>query len=131
MLKKMDRKQLLDALNKAFSESEIKKTAKVSRSLSAKAGLGDLSEALGIIPKAEAKIWRQSTARIPVLIATALNDGIREHLRTINRTKTTRFAGPKALHFAIVDGDSFGLRVVQRPTRTELTITMRNRPLAT
>jgi hypothetical protein len=130
MLRVMNRKRLLAALNKRFSEREIGNTAKVARSLRGRTGLGRLSEALGIIPKDEAELWRKSTGRIPIFIATALNAGIREHLKAISSAKTAKFAGPKALRIDIVDGNQFGLQIVQHSTHTAITVTMRNRPLS-
>jgi hypothetical protein len=100
----------------------------VARSLRGRTGLGRLSEALGIIPKDEAELWRKSTGRIPIFIAAALNAGIREHLKAIS-SATGKFAGPKALRINIVDGNQFALQIVQQPTHTAITVTMRNRPL--
>ena len=124
----MNRRELLRKLNQRFSESEIQKTARLFRRLPRDAALAKLGEVLGIIPKKEIKMWEESTQRVPVLIAGALMGGILEHLRNVGRTSGTRFAGPKALHFNIVDRSAFGLQVSQKPTRTDITVMMRNRP---
>ncbi len=129
-LRTMNRAKLLKNLNARFSEQEIRKTARLLRSLTKDAELAELGEALGIIPDDEIKLWRQSTERVPVLIASALMAGVLDHLRSVNRTRGTRYAGPKALHFKIVDRAAFGLQVVQKPERTEITVMMRNQPFA-
>jgi hypothetical protein len=124
----MNRAQLLRKLNQRFSEGEIKRTATLFRSMPRDAALARLGEVLGIIPKNEIKLWQESTQRVPVLIAGALMGGILDHLRTVGRTRGTKFAGPKALHFNIVDRNAFGLQISQKPTRTDITVMMRNRP---
>lgn len=129
-LKMMNRAQLLKSLNARFSEQEIRKTARMLRSLSKDAELAELGEALGIIPEDEIKLWRQSTQRVPVLIASALIGGIVDHLRSVNRTRGTRYAGPKELRFKIVDRAAFGLQIAQKPEWTEITVMMRNQPFA-
>jgi nucleoside-diphosphate-sugar epimerase len=101
-------------------EREIKRTARLFRSVPKDAALARLGEVLGIIPKNEIKLWQESTQRVPVLIAGALMGGILDHLRNVGRTRGTRFAGPKALHFNIVDRNAFGLQISQKPARTRL-----------
>ena len=129
-MKTMDRAELLKNLNQRFSEQEIKKTARLLRSLPKDAELAELAEALGIIPKNEIKLWRQSTRRVPVLMAGALMAGIVDHLHNVNRTQGTRYAGPKELRFKIVDRAAFGVQISQKPEYTEITVMMRNRPFS-
>lgn len=125
----MDRAQLLKQLNARFSESEIRKTAKIINKLPAKAELGAISAALGIIPRSSLGDWRKATARVPVMIADALTQGIRGHLKAIGRTKGTRYAGSKAIKIRIVDGKMFGLSISQQMTGMRIRLTMRNQPL--
>ena len=129
-LRMMDRAELLKNLNQRFSEQEIKKTARLLRSLPKDAELAELAEALGIIPKNEIKLWRESTRRVPVLMAGALMGGILDHLHNVSRTRGTRYAGPKALRFKIVDRAAFGVQMAQKPDYTEITVMMRNQPFS-
>ena len=66
---------------------------------------------------------------MPAMIADALMQGICGHLRAINRTKGTRYAGSKAINISIVDGVMFGLAISQEMTGMRVILTMGNRPL--
>jgi len=127
-MKRKPREELIEELNSAFSEKQVRNTAKRLRALPERAELGKISETLGLIPKQERARFRKSSGRVPVLIASALAQGVRAHLRTVNRTRTTRYAGPKAIRFNIQDGPNFGLEIRQLATHTALTLTMRNKP---
>ncbi len=128
MLKAMDRPEFLKRLNSHFTEDTIRATARRIAKLPAGAELGRFSELLGIIPQSALATWHAQTGRVPVLMARALASGIREHLKSINESKGSRYAGPKALRFNIIDGPAFGLRIAQQPKFTKITIVMRNKP---
>lgn len=126
---RLKRAQLLKELNARFSEAEIRNTAKVINRLPAKAELGAISVALGIIPRAGLAQWRKAAGRVPVMIADALVQGIRGHMRAVDRTKGTRYAGSKAIKITIVDGKMFGLSISQEMTGMRVRLTMRNQQL--
>ena len=118
----MNRKQLLKLLNERFTEDTIGKTA--ATVLQHPPGdLGRISEILGIVPESALNSWHAATGHVPVLMARALAAGIRGHLEALDQMK-----GPKALYFRIVDGPAFKVETAQQPTRTAITITMRNKP---
>jgi hypothetical protein len=125
----LSRAQLLKQLNERFSEAEIKNTARIINKLPARAELGAISVALGIIPRGGLAQWRKATGRVPVIIADALVQGIRGHMRAIGRTKGTRYAGSKAIKITIVDGKMFGLSIAQEMSGMRIRLTMRNQPL--
>ena len=116
----VNREQLLYRLNQYFSEEQIKTTARVSRALPPTSELGRLSEALGVIPKSEVKAWRQAIKRLPRIISSALNQGVRQHLRDVSRAN---FVGPKELRINIVDGENFEIRITQMGAHVEITLT--------
>jgi hypothetical protein len=118
----MNRRELLKLLNERFTEETIGKTA--ATVLQHPLGdLGRISEILGIIPASSLAAWHTATGSVPVLMAKALEAGIRGHLESLDQMK-----GPKALYFRIVDGPAFKVETAQQPTRTAITITMRNKP---
>jgi hypothetical protein len=118
----MNRRQLLKLLNERFTEDTIGKTA--ATVLQHPPGdLGRISEILGIVQESALASWHAATGHVPVLMARALAAGIRGHLEALDHMK-----GPKALYFRIVDGPAFKVETVQQPTRTAITVTMRNRP---
>jgi hypothetical protein len=125
----MERPKLLKQLNARFSKAEIGKSAKIINKLPAKAELGAISVALGIIPRGSLPQWHKAVGRVPVMIADALVQGIRVHMRAIGRTKGARYAGSKAIKINIVDGKMFGLSISQGVTGMRIKVTMRNRPL--
>ena len=125
----LKRSELLKALNDAFSAANIRKTAKIVNALPAGAHLSEIAVALNIVPPSNRADWRKQCQRIPVLIADGLMEGIRAHLRNINKTKGTRFAGTKAITTRIVDGKMFGLEIAQEMDGMHVKLTMRNQPL--
>jgi hypothetical protein len=122
-IQRVSRAELLRQLNERFSEAEIRQTARIVNQLPPAAELGEISVALGIIPRGTLAQWRRMTRRVPVMIADALVQGIRGYLATITRTRGERYAGVKAIRIAIVDGARFGLSIRQEITgmRVELT----------
>ena len=113
-------------LNSFFSEGQIKKTAaKLVRKLSANAPLGQITEALGIVPKQQVKEFRENCKLVPVTISTALTRAIRAHLAAVNRKGG--FAGPQELRINIKAGHNFELDITQLDTHTEITLTMQTR----
>src|SRR5262245_44307204 len=118
----MNRRQLLKLLNERFTEDTISKTA--ATVLQHPPGdLGRISEILGIVQGPALESWHAASGHVPVLMARALAAGVRGHLEALDQLK-----GPKALYFRIVDGPAFKVETVQQPTRTAITVTMRNRP---
>jgi hypothetical protein len=110
-------------LNSFFSEGQIKKTAaRLVRKLSANAPLGQITEALGIVPKEQVKEFRKNCKLVPVTISTALTRAIRAHLGAVNRKGG--FAGPQELRINIKAGRNFALDITQLDTHTEITLTM-------
>jgi hypothetical protein len=124
----MDRKEFLRALNSHFTEKTIRDTADKLSKLPKDVELSAMIERLGIIGPKDLKTWHVQTGRIPELISRAFVAGVRAHLRALDETKGSRFAGPKALRINVVDADAFGLRVSQQPRFTKITVAMRNTP---
>ena len=120
---RLSRGRLLKELNTHFAAPRIEATANKVRRLPERAGLGSLSEALGVIPKEHVKEWRQRNSAVPTLISAALIRGIRDHLRSIKGKR-----GARAIRLRIVDGDRFALRIVERDGHMSVTLTMRNKP---
>ena len=91
-MRHITRAELLEQINRRFSEAEIRSSARIINPLPADAQLGAICIALGIIPRAGLAEWRRITRQVPVMIADAYVQGIRGYMAGINRT-TGRYAG--------------------------------------
>src|SRR6516225_8510381 len=117
-------REQMEKLNSFFSQGQIKKTAaRLVPKLPANAPLGQLTEALGIVPKEQVKEFRENCKAVPVIISTVLTRAIRAHLGALNRKGT--FKGPQGIQINIKAGHNFGLDITQLDTHTEITLTMR------
>ena len=123
------RPRLLEQLNARFSAEQIRDTARIINALPPTARLGDISIALGIIPRGTWADWRKVTGEIPIMIASAFMGGIRGYLAILGR-RGARSAETKAIHINIVDGPSFGLSISEgaEGMRVELTMARPSRP---
>jgi hypothetical protein len=128
MIAQVSRAELLKKLNALFSEAQIRQTARIINRLPASAQFGDLSIALGIVPREGHAQWRKNAAHVPVMIADAFVQGIRAHMRAINRTKGARYADRKAIRLRIVDGKMSAVAISQDMDGLKIKLTIRNQP---
>jgi hypothetical protein len=117
------RPRLLEQLNAHFSAEHIRETARIINALPPTARLGDISIALGIIPRGTRADWRKVTGGIPIAIGAALMGAIRGYLAPLGR-RGARSEEPKAIHFNITDGRTFGLSISEDVEGMRIELTM-------
>ena len=124
----MTRAELVKQLNLRFAPEQIAASARQVNALPATARLGDIPIALGVVPRAGRAEFHRACERIPVMIAEALKQALRGHLRAIRQTKGSKYAGPKAIRMRIVAGEMFGLQIAQDMRGMRIKLTMRDKP---